>query len=114
MKRTVIALILLIGILCLVACQNTEEPPAVSRGQIDSRLVGFWREKDGEGYLQIDENGAGTYKGKASRYEYTSCYCRTTGDTLIIDVREKGETMIVQYRFMGELLILDNIVYEKK
>ncbi|MCR5457911.1 MAG: hypothetical protein K6F14_07530 [Clostridiales bacterium] len=114
MKRTVIALILLIGILCLVACQNTEEPPSASGQPVDSSLVGFWRETDGEGYLQIYESGSGFYKGKLFGNREIRCTFYSRGNYLHITSKKDGRSVELRYFVNGETLRLNEIVYVKE
>ena len=47
MKRTIIAIILIIGMIFLVSCENQDELPG-DNGEKDERLIVRWIADDGE------------------------------------------------------------------
>ena len=56
MKKTIVAIILLLGIIILGSCQNQDVTPSTPSGRVNENLFGTWERSESKMTIIFDEN----------------------------------------------------------
>ena len=112
MKRTVMAIILLIGVIFPVSCQNQGNPSSTPR-EMDGRLIGAWKEKDySKGNIIFKKNYC-SYRGPASKYTLLECYCYTQNGIIYFEPADGSDFFELDYHFEEDWLVINGKYYHK-
>ena len=114
MKKSVLAIILLLGIIVLGSCQNLDNTPSTpGAGQTDERLFGEWENPESGMLVSFNEQTCIMYKkgqinGDIRKYMYF-----VNDGVIYLTPLQAGKRMTIRYRFGDGTLYLDNKKYVK-
>ena len=110
MKKTILAVILLLGVIFLCSCQKQDNPPSVSDNSAMESLLGRWVESNSGTILTFLRGKCIMHSDGRRDQTYT---CRVYGNHILLTPLEGGKELYWYYRFSGDKLILGGKTYEK-